>query len=298
MSSPRVVNAFLSHSYGAPAVNLFFQQLVSTVAAIAFRVDRGKFHTSTTRLERMIRDADAFIGVWPLPGDPGAHWDRDGLVAESRYFRLELDMAIRARKPGIVFSDRRYGNLLPAPSGVPQLRYDPQEIALESRSPSWARLQARVADFWRNLEPRLAAPVLDPALEEGRVGVLLASGGDVDAAGVAAEMVAERALEPVLFADPPRLSPAALAELRRCDWAIVDIADQGREALAAFLHGQFVPVLRLHREAMRARPSAVEETLFGTLEVGYRKTSRPGRPRGSCARVWASASTRSCARRS
>src|SRR4249920_386282 len=86
------VNAFLSHSYGAPEVNLFFFELISTVAPIAFRVDQGKFRTSTTRLERMIRDADAFFGVWPLPGDSRADWDSEGLASESKYFRLELDM--------------------------------------------------------------------------------------------------------------------------------------------------------------------------------------------------------------
>lgn len=57
---PETVSAFLSHKYGAPEVNLFFVELIATVAPIAFRVDLGKFRTSTTRLERMIRDADAF----------------------------------------------------------------------------------------------------------------------------------------------------------------------------------------------------------------------------------------------
>ena len=131
------VSAFLSHSYGACDVNLSFFELISTVTPIAFRVDLGKFRTSTTRLERMIRDADAFFGVWPLPGDPRANWKSEGLIAESKYFRLELDMAIRARKPGVVFFDRRYRGLLQTPSELHAVPYDAQEVNLLSAAPGW-----------------------------------------------------------------------------------------------------------------------------------------------------------------
>lgn len=73
--SPPVLTAFLSHSYQAAGVNLYFHGLTSTVATVAFRVDSGRLsgpsatgpprrrHTSTTRLERMIRDAEAFVAV-------------------------------------------------------------------------------------------------------------------------------------------------------------------------------------------------------------------------------------------
>jgi hypothetical protein len=63
----RVVNAFLSHSYGAPAVNLFFHELTSTAVTITFRVDRGKFSTSTTRstFAVMLRRGPRLAG---LPG--------------------------------------------------------------------------------------------------------------------------------------------------------------------------------------------------------------------------------------
>jgi TIR domain len=267
---PAVVDAFLSHSYAAPDVNLFFYELISTVSELAFRVDRGKFRTSTTRLERMIRDTDAFIGVWPLPGDPRRSWDRESLAAESTYYRLELDMAIRARKPGITFCDRRYGNVLNGPPGMPAFRYDAQEVRLSTRSPSWASLQAQVASAWREVRPRLDARVLTRGVEYGRVGVLFPPYGDVDAGGVAAEALSTRALDPVQLRWPPRVGPALLAELRRCDWVIVDASDPAAEGAAAFLHGQFIPVLRVSREPTNA-PSPVEEVLFGALEVGYRK---------------------------
>ena len=143
------VSAFLSHSYTAPEVNLFFHDLISSLTTITFRVDRGKFQTSTTRLERMIRDADTFVGVWPLAAPPGNHIDREFLIGESRYFRLELYMAIRAGKPILVFSDRRYSNLLQAPAGVTQLRYDPQEVRLSTGAPSWSKFRAHAKRFWQ-----------------------------------------------------------------------------------------------------------------------------------------------------
>ncbi len=93
-----IFDVFLSHRYSSPETNLYFYGTISSVMPVAFRVDRGITSTSTTRLERMIRDADGFVGVFPVPGDPLAVHDRASLLKISRYFRLELDMAIRSRK--------------------------------------------------------------------------------------------------------------------------------------------------------------------------------------------------------
>jgi len=264
----RVAGVFLSHSYTAPAVNLFFYELNAKSATISFRVDRGKFSTSTTRLERMIRDADAFVGVWPVPGEPDASWDQDALAQQARYFRLELDMAIRARKPGIVFIDQRYGRLLQTPPDIERLTYDAQEIALMGGSPSWSRLQARVARFWERFEPQPGAP-----FEDGRVGVVFGSPDGVDAIGVVEEEVSLHGFEPVRL--PTGLTIACLNELRRCDWVVADVSDPKIEALTAFLFGQFTPVLRVRRADGHtdgeAAGSPMEDVLFGDLTVGYRK---------------------------
>jgi hypothetical protein len=265
----QVISAFLSHSYGAPAANLFFYELNSNIATITFRVDLGKFSTSTTRLERMIRDADAFVGVWPLPGEPGANWEQDELANQSRYFRLELDIAIRAHKPGIVFTDKRYGRLLQTPPEIERLSYDAQEISLSTNSPSWSLLRAKVKRYWRDVRPQLAGRPLTASFEDGRVGVLFGRYSDVDAAGVAEEAVSRRGLYPVRL--PTTLDIACLNELRRCDWVIADVTDPTIEAMTAFLHGHFIPVMRTRRVTGQAAPSAVDAVLFGDLTVGYRK---------------------------
>ena len=141
----------------------------------------------------MIRDADVFVGVWALPGEPGKMWDQEELAHESQYFRLELGMAVRARKPGIVFADRRYGKLLQTPPGIERLTYDAQEISLSADSPSWGRLRARVERYWRELRPQLAARPLDAPFQEGRVGVVSGRYDDIDAARVTEEAVWARA---------------------------------------------------------------------------------------------------------
>jgi hypothetical protein len=55
--------AFLSHRYKSPDVNLYFFNLFAESAEVQFEVDEGAFATNVTRLERMIRGADAFIGI-------------------------------------------------------------------------------------------------------------------------------------------------------------------------------------------------------------------------------------------
>ena len=104
-SSGVAFRSFLSHRYQSPRINECFFQILSADANPQFAVDPGTIATSVTRLERLIRDADAFIGIYPFPEDTDVTVER--LKSESRYFRLELDLAERASKPAMVFVDRR-----------------------------------------------------------------------------------------------------------------------------------------------------------------------------------------------
>jgi hypothetical protein len=99
-SRARPFRAFLSHRYRSPEINRYFFNLFADEATIQFTVDRGAYHTNVTRLERFMRDADAFVGIFPVPQDKG-QLSGSELRNESRYFRLELDLAERARKPAI-----------------------------------------------------------------------------------------------------------------------------------------------------------------------------------------------------
>ncbi len=99
---PRLsLGAFLSHRYKSPAVNLYFFDLFEEEdAEVQFEVDAGTKALSVTRLERMIRDRDAFIGIYPYPGDPAVRALPEDLLAASRYFRLECDLAVRSGTAG------------------------------------------------------------------------------------------------------------------------------------------------------------------------------------------------------
>src|SRR5215210_7201080 len=106
------IRVFLSHRYKAPTINEYFFSLFEDEAEIQFEVDVGTVATNVTRLERMIRDADAFVGIYPYTDEGLASPKPHDLLKASRYFRLELDLVIRAKKPSLVFVDSRYGNVL------------------------------------------------------------------------------------------------------------------------------------------------------------------------------------------
>ena len=262
----------------SPEVNLYFYEVIHSVSSLTFRVDRGPFRTSTTRLERMIRDADTFIGVFPIPGDTREVHDREGLLRFSRYFRLELDMAIRSRKPAAVFYDQRYGNLFRMPPSVMRYPYDAQEVGQPYHPSAPDKLRNQVDTFCRTLIMTLKAEAtsLESGYERGIVGILIPDYDDLPSrlAAVVSESMANFPFEPVALDWPPKLDLFSLAMLRRCDWIIIDTSHPAGEILLAFLHGQFIPTLRVRRTTSRESsdpsPSVTDHVLFGALEVGYR----------------------------
>ena len=118
---PATLKVFLSHRYKSPEVNLYFFQIFHDFAHVYFEVDVGQKPICMTRLERMIQSADAFVGIYPFP-DPNEYPTREKLLEASRYFRLEQELALRSRKPALVFYDKRYGGLL---AGAPPMTTHP-----------------------------------------------------------------------------------------------------------------------------------------------------------------------------
>ena len=79
--------AFLSHAYKAEQLNVEFYGIFDEVADVQFEVDIGLKNLNVTRLEHRIRDCDAFVGLYPFPGDPTNEPSPDEALKESRYFR-------------------------------------------------------------------------------------------------------------------------------------------------------------------------------------------------------------------
>jgi hypothetical protein len=126
MTDPRrdVVRVFLSHRYKSAEVNLrLFEPLTKDFDA-RFAVNDGLERTSTTRLERLIRESDAFVGFHSLPDDLAVVPDVALLRTKSRYFRLETEMAVRVRRSVLLFADQRYGSLVNPGRALPEFRFD------------------------------------------------------------------------------------------------------------------------------------------------------------------------------
>ena len=181
MSLP-IFKAFLSHRYKSPGVNQRFFDLLTAYADIQFEVDVGSKPTNVTRLERFVRDADAFVGIYPFPSNDDGRPSRETILEESKYFRLELDLAIKSGQPGIVFVDLRYGSAITVPSNLRECRYDHREVANSGplRHEDSFREQARAfAEDVAAVMRRHANQ--GRARERDRVGMLLPVGQGADA---------------------------------------------------------------------------------------------------------------------
>ena len=268
--------AFLSHRYRSPEINTHFFDLFSSVAEVQFKVDRGTSRISMTRLTRMVRDADAFIGIYPLAGEPSIRPSAEEIRTASRYFRVELDLAIRSGKPTIVFLDQRYRTILRVPAGTYQYSYDPQEIARGGGTPTRLKQAEAVRRFSEVVSARmqyeaLSAPVQSASYDT--VGLLLPDGKGA----YSSELV--RKVSDVVTAHgydcrplPNRVDSTLADALVGIDWILVDIGSQAAlDPMVAYLHGRFVPMLLLDaREPGDAQsPSELQHTLFGAFEVGY-----------------------------
>ena len=265
---------FLSHRYHSPEVNRYFWRVISDVQRAAFRVDEGTMFTSPTRLERMIRDADGFVGIYPLPGDPQRSWDVAAARHEARYFLMELSAAVRLRKPAIVFSDHRYGPLLRPPPDVMLIEYDPQEIADTRDTPLTAHVAGAYRSFVERLRSTMAIQRGARSYEKRMVGLLLPPDLRTEVAEPLERALGEAAWEPVHLTWPPRLDLQTTARLRKLDWAILALDTPAAQMAAGFVLGHGVPLMPLRRTTgapEQQQAEDVEEVLFGTGEVGHRK---------------------------
>ena len=277
------VKVFLSHRYKSPEVNLYFYDLLSERANVQFEVDSGTSATSVTRLERMIRDSDAFVGLYPFPPKADALFGQADLADASRYFRLEIDIALRMHKPMLVFFDQRYEDTLCLPDPMRALTFDIQEVAGRGGSPRIAVFRKAVTDFVAFVGASMALDSVRGATgPHGRVGLLLPDTASGNTGYAADEIVQVR----------QTAKASQLASLDTCpgtfrvdgqmhrwlaslDWLIAEVGEVAvRSGLAGFVHGTGIPTLRLYKGA--ASVAAVEDLdsfrgLFGGFEVGYRK---------------------------
>ena len=276
-----VFTTFLSHRYKSPEVNLFFFGLFADIAEVQFEVDEGTFATNVTRLERMIRAADSFIGIYPFPGDSDAAKQPEELRKASRYFRLELDLAIRSQKPAIIFYDDRYGNLLRGPDSVISVPFNFREITGAGQVPKAKKYKEEFKEFCEIVSASMDYHVEKRNDPKSKIGIALPLQAADNCYGLDEIRIIEDLLEQYGFDDrkllrwPSVLNRESFALFHDADWVIVDTGEEmARTGIPAYLHGQFVPMLRMHRfpsDQMETQPSLLEKTLYGDIEVGYNK---------------------------
>lgn len=273
----KAFEAFLSHRYKSPEVNQYFFELFEPLADVQFHVDTSKFPINVTRLERRIRSADAFVGLYPFPREPRARPTREALLEASRYFRLELDLATRSRCPAIVFVDKAYGPSLPIPASMMQCPFDSAEILGSGGSPNAGLFSRRFADFFEMVAASMQSRhVFDRgAPTPNLVGLLLPRGTRSRPGYSGQERQLLRGLleehnftvQEIDWQSP--LDAPTLARLDALDFAVTDIGDWPPGGLVPYMHGRFVPTLRLRRAAEGQGNGALERALFGDIKVGY-----------------------------
>lgn len=277
------LKVFLSHRYKSPEVNLTFFELLSEHAKVQFEVDEGNMPTNVTRLERMIRNSNAFLGLYPFPKDPNERVDRAQLLAASRYFRLELDIAVRARKPILVFFDQRYSDVLNLPESALSIPFDIQEVTGRGGMPHISLYRRAVADFFRFVEARILAEaerrLTSPSVS---IGLIVPVGGH-ESAGYsedhieAIKQVVDDQQFPTLHTipEPLILDGRIYRWLESLDWAIVDVGEaEMKTGIIGYLHATLIPMVRLYKgfdSVTQVQQNASYRGLFGGVDVGYRK---------------------------
>jgi hypothetical protein len=274
-----VFKAFLSHRYKSPEINRYFFNLFADEAVVQFTVDRGSYHTNVTRLERLMRDADAFVGLFSLSHDK-KNLRQSDLEKESRYFKLELDLAERSRKPAIVFIDSAYGGVIDAAPSIIQSSFDSQEILAGGPTRRDGLFRKSFRMFHDQVRAAQAYGTTQSSTSGGRVGILLPN--DDNGQGYSKrrkEMIRAEVAETGMKADilewPPRLDMAFATRLEQFDWMIIDVGEASvRTGIVGYLHGRFIPSMRLLQTSESA-PSGdltpAMRTLFGAHDVGYPK---------------------------
>ena len=224
----------------------------------------------------MIRACHGFIGILPFVWDRPDPPARSDLRAKSSYFRLELGLAARARKPMLVFADGRFGTALDPPDSAAFVEFDYAEVTGGGGSPNRARFAEEFARFLTRVQAALAYDITQVTpWRTNRVGLLLPpdTGYSPEVVEPLRAAIDATGGDPVVIPWPRSIDPRFTAAVDACDWIVTDIGSQSDlGGLPAFLEGWCVPLLRLrhvdaHGEGAASMP--LETVLYGAYEVGY-----------------------------
>jgi hypothetical protein len=238
-------------------------------------VDEGKTSTNVTRLERMIRNADAFIGVYPFEPVDIPRPDIQNLRDGSRYFRLELDLAARAQKPGLVFIDSRYGNVLYPSGSISHETFNIQEILTSGARPNTPKFEQAFRDFHDRVVISKKFRVSELRFERVTNQVGIWTPPDCygqEHIGFLRDTILNAGFDPVVLDWQEALTPRLIGQLRTFDWTVIDIGPASvATGMVGYLHGAFVPAMRMLKVADVGLPQSTPSALYAGVSVGYKK---------------------------
>lgn len=274
--------AFLSHAYEAEELNIEFFKMLDEIADVQFEVDSGLKNLNVTRLERRIRDCDAFVGLYPFPGAPTDEPSPGETLKASRYFRLEMELAARAARPSIVFYDRRFQSAIQPLKGFSEKTFGPHDVRdMATRF----RLEIKTAfqEFCRRLGAEIQGRAAGFEANRSRreVGLLVPrgkSGYPKSAIGAIEEVAHEVGCSELLdLGWPPVANARLFDQLDSLDWIFADVGPQtAATGMLGLIHSRFIPAIRMLKHGGLPAPDKWADSmdigrLFGSLDVGYRK---------------------------
>src|SRR5262245_50739828 len=280
--APLQLRVFLSHRYKSSLENLYFCSILASFADFQFEVDVGKKPTNVTRLELMMRECDGIVGIFTFPEDETLPDDEAERVAAlqstSAYFRLETDLAIRSRKPTLLYIDQRYQRLFRLPQGLHVQWFNAQEVRALDVSPGRARFQKSCQAFCKEVAVHKRYELARRMeVDPHHVAVIVGTQDrDSPYSGAALDEIVET-LAQRGYSEPRviRYSPHGLqfqtGELYALCWSIVDVGPAlFRTGLVGYMHGRFLPMVRAVHVGGRAPETIAEyRSLYVGIEKGY-----------------------------
>jgi hypothetical protein len=166
-----------------------------------------------------------------------------------------------------------------------QVRFLDAEAVPGARMPAEEDVKLRITEFCNRVQAARAYGLSRTSISQDRtkVGILLPpddgasagySPGHISLIAEEIEKLTPQMAVPMPW--PPLLSSRFEADLEEMDWVVVDLGPaSAASGIVSYLHGRFMPMLRLCRVKKEMTddsiPSQLEMTLFGSFEVGYRK---------------------------
>jgi hypothetical protein len=258
---------FLSHKYEAAAINKYFFNLLNNDSKIQFEVDEGKLSTNVTRLERMIRDTDAFIGIYPITQSNADTYNFRDL---SKYFRLELSIAVRAQKTGIIYVDNRFDSQFKPNNKILKVSYSHNDIVSKAESPNNTIFQEQFTRFTTDLECRLDfdRKYSSTIYQKQSIAVLKSKRYDESFFDFLNALAEKHGKELVIYNSNQSINEKFISQISEIDFFIVDHLEFPSHE--GFLHGAFMPMIRAcYCEVVNGR--AHLNPLVDSFEVGYPK---------------------------